>query len=80
MLLMKVVGFILITIGGFAVFFSPFISKKLGLWKSVRCDFDNEMNEEDIEKYRKMKSSVNVKMLGMITFLPGLVMLLISFK
>ena len=80
MLLMKIVGFTLIATGVFGVFLSSFIVEKFCLWKDIKCDFDNEMDSDDIEKYQKMKASVNVKMLGMVAFLPGLVMLIRAFK
>lgn len=80
MLTLKIIGFIFLVAGMIIVYPAPKHVKKYGLDKKIKCDFQNEMNEEEVKAYKQKKAEVNLKMMGMLIMLPGLIMLLIAFK
>jgi len=72
---------ILFLAAGFAmVFTARSFVRKYKLDRNTRCEFENEMTEEEIEQYKFNKAVVNFKMLGLIVALPGLVLVLIAFR
>ena len=80
MLIFKILMFIFLVPGFVMVFFARNIVARYNLDKNAKCEFENEMNEEEIKQYKFNKTVVNFKMLGMLVALPGLILLLISFK
>ncbi|NLH96153.1 MAG: hypothetical protein GX477_02275 [Clostridiaceae bacterium] len=55
------------------------IVKKYGLDRKVVLGYESELDESEAEKYRMLKATVNVKLYGMLVFLPGVILLLIAF-
>lgn len=80
MLILKILSFVFLIPGFLTVFLARMIVNKTGLNKKMKVDFENEMTEEELEKYKFNKALVNVKMLGMLIALPGMVFLFIAFK
>ncbi len=56
------------------------IVAKFKLDEKAKCDFENEMSEEDLRDYKFNKAVVNIKMIGMVIMLPGFVCVLLAFK
>ena len=79
-LLLKIFAFMLLAVGGIVVYSAKIIVSKLKLNEKVVCDFKNELTEEELNDYKMNKSIVNVKLIGFIIFLPGVVLLLVLFK
>lgn len=77
---LKVLAFLIIAVGAILVFGAKTIVEKRELDKKIMVDFENEMTEEEVTNYKKQRAVVNVKMIGMIVALPGLVMVLLLFK
>lgn len=67
-------------IPGFAiVYLSKLIVKKYRLNESAVCDFENELNEEELIEYKCNKATVKVKIFGLIVALPGVILILSTF-
>jgi hypothetical protein len=62
------------------VFGAKFIVAKFNLNKDVKCEFEHQMSEEELEQYKVNKAVVNLKMLGMLVALPGLILIIVAFK
>lgn len=56
------------------------IVKRYGLDKKVVLEHETELDEEEIDEYKTLKATVNVKLCGMLVFLPGIILLLIALK
>lgn len=80
MLLLKALGFFFIVAGALTVFGARWIVNKYSLDKNAKCDFENEMGEEEIKQYKLNKALVNIKLIGMAMTLPGIVIILIIFR
>ena len=67
-------------IPGFAiVYLAKLIVKKYKLNEKTVCNFENELNEEELIEYKCNKAIVKVKIFGLIVALPGLILILITF-
>lgn len=53
---------------------------RFNLDRNTKCDFEHEMNEEELKQYCFNKTVVNLKMLGMLIALPGIILLVVAFK
>jgi hypothetical protein len=56
------------------------IAKRYGLDRKVILENESGMDEEELEEYKMLKATVNIKLYGMMVFLPGLILLLIVFN
>ncbi len=77
---LKVLGFLFLAAGFGAVFSAKKLAVRLGMDKKVKCEFENEMSEEELQQYRMDRATVNMKMIGMLISIPGLVLILTLFK
>ncbi|MCX7842186.1 MAG: hypothetical protein N2489_03830 [Clostridia bacterium] len=77
---LKILGFISIAAGAVMVFGARSFVKKFRLDQSVKCDFENEFTEEELERYKFDKALVNYKMVGLLVALPGLVAVIYIYK
>ena len=77
---LKIISIIFLIAGFLVVYSARFIVRRFGLDRNAKCDFANEMSEEELQEYKFNKTVVNVKMLGMLIALPGIVLLLIAFR
>ena len=77
---LKVLALLIVAVGALIVFGAKTIVEKYELDKRIKEDFENEMTEEEIINYKKQRAIVNIKTIGKIVALPGLVMVLFLFK
>lgn len=77
---LRILPFVFLIPGFFTVFLARFIVKKYNLDKNVKAEFEHEMTEEEYAQYKLNKALVNVKMMGMLIALPGLALLIITYK
>jgi hypothetical protein len=80
MLIYRVFGFAFLLVGFGMVFGAKSLVKKYDLDKKVNCNFEGELSEDEVQNYKLTKASVNVKMLGLLVSVPGLVFILLAFK
>jgi len=80
LLFLKVLAFVLLAAGALTVFGARWAVRKYNLDKNLKVEFASEMSDEEIEQYRYNKAVLNLKMLGMIILLPGMILLLVLFK
>jgi hypothetical protein len=78
--LLQILALVFLVAGFGTVYAARFIVNRYKLDLSTKCDFEQEMNEDELKNYKLNKAVVNVKMLGMLIALPGLVLLLVSFR
>lgn len=80
MLFLKALGFFFIVAGALTVFGARWIVKRYSVDKNAKCNFEDEMDEEEVIKYKFDKALVNIKMIGMLMALPGIIIILIIYK
>lgn len=72
---------LLFLIVGFGtVFLAKSVVEKYQINEKVTCNFEHEMTEEELLKYKYDKAVVNTKMAGMLIALPGLILIVMLFK
>ena len=79
-MILKVLGVLFAIAGAIIIFGARGIVTKFNLDKDVKCGFQHNMEEEDINRFKNDKAVVNMKMWGLIVALPGFIMILIAFK
>lgn len=77
---LKIIAGIILLIGFGTVLGAKNLVKRFNLDQKSSVNFENEMNEEEIEQYKQNKAIVNVKLVGMLIALPGIVLTLIVFR
>ena len=77
--MLQIISIILIIIGGIFVFGSSLIVKKFNIAEKMICNFDKELSEEELIEYKNNKALVNVKMLGLLIALPGIIIMLLFY-
>lgn len=77
---LKIIAGIILLIGFGTVLGAKNLVKRFNLDQKLSVNFENEMNEEEIEQYKQNKAIVNVKLIGMLIALPGIVLTLIVFR
>ncbi len=80
MLALKILAGLILAAGFALVLTAKNIVKRFGLDKKVKLENEEEMDEEDINDYKTLKATVNIKLWGMLIALPGLILTLIVFK
>lgn len=78
-LLLRILAFVFLVPGAGLVFASREIVKRLELDKKQKCDFAHEMGEEELAQYKISKAIINLKVIGMLVAIPGVVLVLIAF-
>lgn len=79
-LFLKILAFVFLIPGFLTVFMARWAVTKFNFDQSMKAEFEHEMNEEELTQYKFNKAMVNIKMLGMLIALPGLVLVVIAFK
>lgn len=77
---LKIVSVVLMVAGFSIACTARFIVSKFGLDTNAACNFEHEMSEEELKKYKFDKTVVNFKMLGMLIALPGIILFLVAFR
>ncbi|MEN6316949.1 MAG: hypothetical protein ABFD25_22155 [Clostridiaceae bacterium] len=80
MLALKIIAGVILLTGFGTVLGAKNLVKRFNLNQKTSVKFENEMNEEEIEQYKQNKAIVNVKLVGMLIALPGIVLTLIVFR
>lgn len=80
MLALKIIAGVLLLAGFLTVLGAKKLVERLGLDSKVKISDDYELDEEDARDYRLVKATVNVKIVGMLIVLPGLILSLIAFR
>lgn len=76
----QILGFIFLIPGVMIVFAARWLVGKYSLDSNINCDFESQMNEEEINKYKYNKAVINIKMAGMLVALPGFIFIIIGFR
>ncbi len=77
---LKILSLVIIAAGFATVFLAKSLVRKYKLDLKQKCDFEHEMNEEELSQFKFNKAVVNVKMIGLLIALPGLILMFITFK
>lgn len=77
---LKIISGILLLTGFGTVLGAKSLVKRFDLEAKTNINFENEMNESEAAEYKKIKAAVNVKIVGMLIALPGVLILLIAFR
>lgn len=80
MLILEILAFIFLIVGVLIVFLARWLVNKYELDKNTKAENEEEMDEEELLQYKKNKAVLNIKMLGMLILLPGIVLLLVLFR
>lgn len=80
MIFLKILMFLSIAAGFATVLAAKVIVKRFKINEKTKCDFEHEMTDEELEKYLFNKAVLNVKMLGMLIALPGLILVLFIYR
>ncbi|HOM01560.1 MAG TPA: hypothetical protein PLH43_01860 [Acetivibrio sp.] len=80
MIFLKVLMLLSLVAGFATVFAAKAIVEKFKLNEKAKCDFEDEITEEEAEKYKFDKAVLSVKMTGMLIAFPGLILLLIIYR
>lgn len=79
-MLLKVLAAVFLLSGFMTVFLARTLVTRFGLDRNAKCDFENEMGEDELKQYKFNKTVVNMKMLGMLIALPGVVLIVVVFR
>lgn len=75
---LEIVSYIIIAIGFVVVYGAKAIVRKFDLAQKQKCENVGEMTEEEVEQYKFNKATLNIKMLGLIISIPGLILFIVS--
>ncbi len=75
---LKIIGIVIFAAGAVMVYTAKFIVRKFKLSDKQEYEFESSASEEDIRNYKTSKAVVTVKKTGMLTMLPGLVLILLK--
>lgn len=75
---LKIIGFVIFAAGAVMVYAAKPIVRKFKLVEKQEYEFDSSTSEEDIRRYKTTKAVVSIKKVGMLTMLPGLVLILLK--
>jgi uncharacterized membrane protein len=78
--LLDILALFIMGLGFAVVFAAKLIVEKFNMQQKQKCDFESELSQEEIDKYKLNKAIVNIKMMGLIITIPGLILFIISYK
>lgn len=76
---LEVIALLFMILGFAIVYLAKLIVKKYNFNEKMVCNFESELNDEELVEYKYNKAIVNVKIFGLIVALPGLILILITF-
>jgi hypothetical protein len=79
-IVLKVLAFAFLATGFTIVYSAKSVVKKYEMDKKVECNFEGELSDEEVAKYKFDKASVNVKMMGLVISIPGIILLYLLFR
>jgi hypothetical protein len=80
LILLKILAFLFLAAGALLVFGARRIVSRYKLDRNVKCEYASEMTEEELALYRNNRATVNMKMIGMLVALPGLILILVLYR
>jgi len=80
LIFLKIIAFGLMIAGFGMVYSARWFVEKYKLNEKVKCDYEDEMGEEELKQYKFNKALVNLKLRGMLVALPGLIIFLFIFR
>lgn len=80
MIALKIAGILLIAAGAAINYGAGYIVRRLALDQRVTMKEAGELTGEALEEYKRMKARSIVKLVGLFTLLPGVVLVLTAFK
>ena len=79
-MLLKILAFVFLVPGFIIALAARGIVSRFNLDKNTKCEYETQMSEDELKQYKYNKAVVNLKMLGMIIALPGIVLILVVFR
>lgn len=76
----EILSLVIIAIGFAVVYSAKAIVGKFQLAEKQKCDNAHEMSEDEIQSYKNNKAIFQIKILGLIISIPGLLLFIISFR
>ncbi|MDI9514210.1 MAG: hypothetical protein GX384_03550 [Clostridiaceae bacterium] len=80
MTVLKIAAILLIVTGAVINYGAGYIVKRLALSQRVAVKEAHEFTGEALEEYKRMKALSMVKLVGLFTLIPGVVLIFIAFK
>lgn len=80
MLILKILAVVLLLAGFGTVLEAKTLVRKFKMDQNAKANFEHEMSDEELAQYKLTKATVNVKMIGMLIALPGIILTLLTFK
>lgn len=77
---LEILSLAIMAVGFIIVYMSKAIVKKYNLAEKQTCEHEAEMTEEEVKDYKFTRAVFNIKILGLIITIPGLVLFLIYFR
>ena len=77
---LEILGLFFMVPGFAIVYLAKKIVNKYSLNEKVVCNFEDELADEELAEYKFNKAVLNVKIMGLCTSLPGLILILDGFN
>jgi uncharacterized protein YxeA len=80
LILLKILAILLIIVGSVTVYLSKFIVDKFNLTEKIECEYEEELNAEELKDFKLNHALIRIKLIGFIIFLPGVLLTFVAFK
>lgn len=77
---LEILSLAIMVIGFVIVYMSKTIVKKYNLAEKQTCEHEAEMTEEEIKDYKYNRAVFNIKILGLVVSIPGLILFIVYFR
>lgn len=77
---LEILSLVIMAIGFIIVYSAKVIVRKYDLAKKQTCEHEAEMTEQEVEEYKLNKAVFNIKILGMIVSIPGIILFILVFR
>lgn len=78
--MLEIFGFTFLILGFSMVYTAKYIVRKFDLIKYFDVPDSLDFNDDDMKKYKLDKAVVSVKVFGFVLALPGILIILLTFK
>jgi hypothetical protein len=79
-MIFKVLAFVFLIPGFGLALAAGWVVDRFRLEESQTCDFEEEMDAEELKRYKHNKVVINTKMMGMLIALPGIILMILAFR
>lgn len=76
----EILSLVIIAIGFIIVYSAKAIVTRFQLAENQKCENADQMTEDEIQTYKMNKAVFNIKIMGLVVSIPGLVLFIISFR